>query len=140
MNRPSVAQLEMAARLLAHEGAGGTHKGGARTPAGRIYEKLHAHMDALVGVGGVDLLFIRSAARTRGPLAAVVEGPIPEGAAKLREHLLEQDPAVDANAAAALFAYFFKLVTGLIGERLTAQVIRRAWPTFGDYRSTENKP
>ena len=47
MERSSPAQMERARRLLALEGAAGSAAECA-TAAGRVYDKLHAHMAPLV--------------------------------------------------------------------------------------------
>jgi hypothetical protein len=44
---------------------------------------------------------------------------------------------VAGDSAAALFGTFFTLMTTFIGERLTTQVLRSAWPTIEEMASTE---
>ena len=127
--RPSPAQLEWARRLLAHEGAAGSADECA-TAAGRVYDKLHAHLDPLVGADGVHSLFVRSAKLRQGELAFFAEVSIVEGSTKLRECLQAQDPAVAMELAVALFGTFFALITTFIGERLTTEGLRSAWPTI----------
>ena len=128
MNRPSPAQLETARRLLVHEGAAGS-AGECATAAGRVYDKIHAHLGPLLGAAGVQLLLVRSAKLTQ-PEFSFLDVAVVEDSTKLRERLQAQDPAVATESAAALFATFFALVTTFIGERLTTQVLRRAWPTI----------
>lgn len=130
MKKPSPAQMERARRLLAHEGAARSADGRATTAAGRVYEKLQVHMGPLLGVAGVHLLFMRSATLLQGEFARFAEVSILEGSTKLRACLLAQDPAIATESAAALFGTFFTLSATFIGERLTAQVLRNAWPTF----------
>ncbi len=130
MNRPNPAQLEQARRLLAHEAAADSTDGLATTAASRVYDKLHAHIAPLVGTAGVQLLFARSAKLAQGEFAFFAEISILENSTKLRECLQAKDPAVSTEAAAALFGTFFALLTTFIGERLTGQVLRRAWPTL----------
>lgn len=132
MSRPSPAQTERARRLLAHEA--GADPGA--TAASRVYDKLHAHMAPLVGVAGVQLLFVRSAKLARGEFAWLSDVSILEGSTMLRERLQTRD-AVDLESAVNLFGTFFALVTTLIGERLTTQILRGAWPTIADVAPTE---
>ena len=139
LNRPSPAQMERARRLLAHEGAAGSADERATTAAGRVYDKLHAHMAPLVGAAGVQLLFQRSAKLAQGEFACLDEVSILEGSTKLRECLQAQDPAVATESAAALFGTFFALLTTFIGERLTTQVLRSAWPTIEEAAPRETK-
>jgi hypothetical protein len=123
--------------LLAHEGAAGSANEHATTAAGRVYDKLHAHMAPLVGEVGVQLLFARSAKLAQGEFAGLAEVPILEGSNKLRERLQAQDPAVATESAVVLFGTFFALVTTFIGERLATQVLRSAWPTIEETGAEE---
>jgi len=135
LNQPSTAQLELARRLLALEGAAEP----ASPAAGLVFDKLQAHMSPLVGTAGVQLLFVRSAKLTRGEFTWLDEISILEGSPKLREQLETQDPAISTESAAALFGTFFALITTFIGERLTTQVLRRAWPTIEESAPKETK-
>ena len=128
--------MERARQLLAHEAAAGSADARAATAAGRVYDKLHAHLAPLVGDAGVQLLFVRSAKLAQGDFAWLTEVSILEGSTKLRECLQAQDPPIATESAAALFGTFFALLTTFIGERLTTQVLRRAWPTI-DVTATE---
>ena len=146
MNRPNRAQLETARRLLAHEGAaaGSTHTSvEAATTAARVYDKLHRHMAPLVGVAGVQLLFVRSAKLAQGEFPGLAEVSVSDGSSQLRACLQAQDPAIAMESAAALFATFFALIITFIGERLTTQILRSAWPTIealaGAQAPTENQ-
>ena len=130
MNRPGPKQMETALRLLALEGAASRADDRAATAAGRVYDKLHAHIAPLVGDAGVELLFVRSAKLAQGEFAFLAEVSILEGSTKLRGCLQAQEPAVATESAAALFGTFFALITDFIGERLTTQVLRGAWPTI----------
>jgi hypothetical protein len=125
--RPGPAQLARARQLLEHEG--GADEGAAA--AARVYDKLHAHLDPLLGAAGVQALLVRSARLTHGP-SSPLEVAILAGSTNLRACLQAQDPAVATESAAALFGTFFALVIGFIGERLTIQMLRRAWPTIDD--------
>jgi len=123
--------------LLAHEDAAGGAAARGKTAAGRVYEKLHVQLAPLVGVAGVHMLFARSAKLAQGEFARFAEVSIDEGSTKLRECLQAQDPAIATESAAALFGNFFTLITTFIGERLVAQLVRSAWPTFDDAAPTE---
>lgn len=118
--------------MLAHEGATGGAAARAQTAALRVYEKLYVQLAPLVGVAGVHLLFARSAKLAQGEFARFADFSADEGATKLRERLQAQDPAVATESAAALFGNFFTLITSLIGERLTARMLRSAWPTLDE--------
>src|SRR5450631_2152410 len=137
MSRASPAQMERARRLLAHEGAAGSADEAAAA-AGRVYDKLDIHLAPLLGAAGVQALLVRSATLTQGefPFLAVAG---PDGSTKLRECLRAQDPSVATESAAALFGTFFTLITTFIGERLTVQALRRAWPKIEETAPTETQ-
>src|SRR5207248_11483161 len=139
-NRPSLAHMERARRLLAHEGAAAS--AGAEKCAGAadsVYDKLYTHLAPLVGNAGVQALFVRSAKLAQGEFACLAEPAILESSTKLRECLQAQDPAVATESAAALFGTFFGLLTTFIGERLAIQALRTAWPTIEAMEPEENK-
>ena len=139
LNRPSPAHLERARQLLAQEAAVGGADEHAPTPAGRVYDKLTAQLAPLVGDTGLQLLFVRSAKLAQREFAWFAEVSILEGSAKLRSCLGAHDPPVATESAAALFGIFFELITTFIGEQLTNQVLRRAWPTLDETVPMETK-
>jgi hypothetical protein len=134
---PGAAYMERARRLLAHEGAPGNADGGAGTAAGRVCDKLQAHLAPLVGAAGVQSLLVRSAKLAQGDFSGLAGVSIFEGSTQLRACLEAQDSAVTTDSAAALFATFFALLTTFIGERLTSQVLRTAWPMIEETAPTE---
>lgn len=130
LRRPDPAHIERARHLLAHEAVAGSGDPGATTAPGRVYDKLHAHLSPIVGAAGVQLLFVRSAKLAQGEFAWSAEVSILDGSTKLRDALQAKDPAIATESAAVLFGTFFTLITTFIGERLTMQVLRAAWPTL----------
>jgi hypothetical protein len=92
-----------------------------------------------VGDVGVQLLFVRSAKLAQGDFAWLSDVSILEGSTKLRERLHAEEPAVSTESAEALFGTFFMLITAFIGERLTTQVLRSAWPTIEATAPREKK-
>jgi hypothetical protein len=139
MNRLKPEQLERARQLLAHETATGSADEPATTAAGRVYAKLVAQLAPLVGETGVELLFLRSAKLVQGHFASVAEVSGLEGSTKLQQRLQTRKPALPSEAAEALFGTFFTLITTFIGERLTTQVLRGAWPTFEETAPEKTK-
>ena len=75
---------------------------------------------------------MRSAKLAYAEFASLAEVAAPEGLTKLGACLQALDPAAATEAAATLFGTFFELITTFIGERLTVQVLRSAWPTIED--------
>ena len=127
--------MERARVLLAHEGAAAS-AGECATAAGRVYDKLHAQLAPLLGSAGVQALLARSVKLTQREFPFLDVAAL-EGATKLRERLRAQDSAVATESAVALFGTFFTLLTKFIGERLTLQALRGAWPTIEEMAPRE---
>jgi hypothetical protein len=138
VTRAIPAQMERASRLLALEGA--RADGDTGTPAGRVYDALHARLSPLLGQAGVELLLVRSAKLAGGDLAPLAAASLLEGAEKLRAFLYARDPMVSTESAAALFGTFFTLLETFIGDRLTTQALRSAWPALYETPPTETRP
>ena len=138
MSHTSPAQLERARQLLRHEGAAGTASETALA-AGRTYDKLHAQLGLLLGANGVQALLVRSAKLCQSEFP-FLEIAVLASSAKLSECLLAEEPATASRSAAALYGVFLTLITTFIGERLTIQALRRAWPTLEETTSREIKP
>lgn len=139
MNSPSAAPIELAGRLLALEAAAACVDERGLPAASRVYEKLHAHLSPLVGVAGVEMLFVRCAKLVQGEFTVIVEGTLSQGSTKLRERLRAPEPALALDSAATLFGTFFALLTTFIGERLTLEILRRAWPTLDEMPPPQEK-
>jgi hypothetical protein len=135
MTRPSAAQLERAKLLLAAEGDSGAGAAACAAAAGRVYDKLAAQLAPLLGLAGVEALFVRSSKLARAELAVLadlvpaIEGST-ERAAGLRAHLRGLEPSAAGEAAVVLFGSFLDLVITFIGDRLTIQILRGAWPAI----------
>jgi hypothetical protein len=129
--KPSAAQIVRAKRLLASEGASAEGSTECAAAAGRVYAKLDAHLAPLLGRAGVQALFARSAKMSHSGLASLAElVAAVGGSTELSTWLQSRDPEDAAKTAAVLFGTFLELITTFIGERLTVQVLRGAWPTI----------
>ena len=139
MGRPNVTQLENAMRLLASEGSPWSSSEECAAAAWRVYEKLNARLAPLLGSSGVQALFVRSAKLTKAEFPSLDEVAAPEGLTRLGSCLQALDPAIGAEAAAALFGAFLDLIFTLIGERLAVLVLRSAWPAIEETAPRETK-
>lgn len=137
VTRPTSAQIALVRRLLAHESAAVRPPSGDAAAAGRLHEKLTAQLDPLLGTAGVRLLLVRSAKLSQQEAVCLADASLVQQSTTLRERLQAEDPAVASRAAEALFATFIALLDTFIGERMTAQVLRRAWPTIDHSASSE---
>ena len=120
--------------MLAHEQPGESPEARAAAAA-RVYEKLTVCLSPLVGATGVRALFARSIALTSAGfpfLAAVSVEPPEAGVNTLRASLQGQTADAVLAGAAALFGAFLSLLATYVGERLTAQVLRTAWPELAE--------
>lgn len=140
MSKPSVAQAERARHLLATEGYSDGSADECAAAAGRVYEKLGEQLAPLIGPAGVQALFQRSSMLAQVECAALVEiaGAV-EISAKLRSCFLALAPAAATEAATLLFGTFLDLLVTFIGDRLTVQVLRGAWPAIQETAPTETK-
>jgi hypothetical protein len=139
MNPPSAAKRELASRLLARERHGENSEERAAA-AGRVYEKLFLCLAPLVGGTGVRALFVRSIklATAEFPfLGGVAVEPREAAVSTLVASLQGQQPDAVMHGAAALFGAFLTLLMTYVGERLTAQVLRSAWPDIDETPSKE---
>lgn len=122
------AHVLVATRLLEHESDGTSLT--CAVAAGLICEKLHLHLAPLLGTVGVELLLTRSVRVTQARHAGLVGVTFANGATTLPEILAAQSAESATESAVALFAAFFTLLASFIGERLTTQVLRKAWPAI----------
>ncbi len=137
MRRPSAPQVERAKSLLSTEGEWEASAEACAAAAGRVYDKLAAQLVPLLGGAGVQAMFVRSAklARAELPLYAelvpAIEGS-GEGATGLSGYLQTLEPTAATQAATALFGTFLDLIITFIGDRLTVQALRGAWPKIDE--------
>ena len=139
MSRPGATQAENVKRLLTSEGAPWSSSAECAAAAWEIYEKLNARLAPLLGLAGVQALFVRSAKLTQTEFPSLAEVATPEGLTRLGPCLQALAPTVSAEAAETLFATFLELMTTFIGERLTVLVLRSAWPAIEETAPTETK-
>lgn len=131
MTRRTPADVDVALRLLALEGAG---------PDGalRVYTRLAARLEPLIGAAGMRALTARSAKLivSEYPRFASLVADVP-GSTKTTEERLQScfsehlpEPQSAAAAAAALFGTLLGLLTSFIGEQLVWHVLRGAFPAI----------
>ena len=87
---------------------------------------------ALLGAAGVHALIVRSLKLTGAAPSSLADldataGPPRDHQEQLRRFLQDQGPAA-RDTAVGLFATFFALLATFVGDRLSTQVLARAWP------------
>ncbi len=138
----NAALRQLALKVLAHHAGSAWDAETLAAAARRAYDDLARVSAPLIGQVGIDALTGRAlhlAQReypwlvgTREPEQA--EGPFSQVIVCLER----QDPAVAAEAAGAVFATLTGLLVTLIGEPLTAGLLRKAWPAaFADASTSD---
>jgi hypothetical protein len=151
----NAALRQLALKVLAQHAGSAAGAEALAAAAHRAYDDLSRVSAPLIGQVGVDALTGRAvhlAQREYPWLVPTREGtpactertlgtPPPEQAegpfAQVIFCLERQDPAVATEAAGAVFATFMGLLVTLIGEPLTARLLRKAWPDAFSDASTE---
>jgi hypothetical protein len=123
---------QLAVRVLARQAGQGADAATLAVAAQRTYADLARVLVPLIGQVGIDALSARAvhlAQREYSWLTATREPKRAEGPfTQVKSSLEQQDPAVAAEAAAAVLAIFMGLLVTLIGEPLTKRLISKAWP------------
>jgi hypothetical protein len=138
------ALRELARKVLAQHAGPAPGAEALAAAARRAYDDLARVSAPLIGEAGVDALTGRALHLAQGEYSWLVETRDPQPAdgpfAQVVFSLERQEPAVAAEAAGAVFATFAGLLVTFIGEPLTANLLRKAWPdAFADSRTQETK-
>jgi hypothetical protein len=130
MREPKPAHLAMARRLLELEAQGADDDEAA---AGRVFERTFALLSPILGTEGTSALFARAAqlAAARFPTLGDTDLDADRSVAPVQAMVarLRRAPATSRETAVAVYATLSSLLETLIGERLTSQLLRGAWPT-----------
>ena len=130
--------------VLIRQRAGSTDSLAVAAAARRIHGDLTAVLAPLISATGVDALVARAfdLAKREFPTGEQSGGndPTHEPLSQMSLWLESQLATAATDAAAAMFATFAELLTTLIGEPLTMQYLRKAWPDgFSDGRRPKRK-
>ena len=143
MTAPERAPLrQLALNVLTREAGVGADATALAAATHRAYDNLVRVLVPLIGEVGITALTARAlhlAQREYPWLARTRDStPIDESFAQLRLSLEQHDdPAVAAEAAAATLASLLALLVTFIGEPLTMNLLRRAWPDRASDGSAE---
>jgi hypothetical protein len=131
----NAALRRLTLKVLAQYAGEGASAGALGAAVLRAYNDLAAALIPLIGNQGVETLTARAlhvtgreypwlnGAREPGKPTEPAE-PVTDAMSRLDR----QDPAVASEAAGALLATFTGLLVTFIGESLTTQLLRKAWP------------
>ena len=128
----SVAARRLALKVLAHHAGANADAEAVAAAALRAYDHLARVSAQLIGQAGVDALTGRALhlAQQEYPWLVYTREPEqPEAPfSQIVVCLTRQDPAVASEAAGAVFGTLAGLLVTFIGEPLTMQLLRKAWP------------
>lgn len=131
----------LALRVLAHHAGSDVGAEASAAAAYRAYDDLARASAQLVGQAGVEALTGRALHLAQQEYPWLVHRREPEQAegpfAQVIVCLRRQDPAVATDAAAAVLATIGGLLVTFIGESLTTQLLRKAWPDAFSTASAE---
>jgi hypothetical protein len=129
--RPALMEVIQRLRELEAGGETSTSAQSVAT-AERLHEKLARHLAPVVGEEGFEALFVRSVKITKSTFVCLQElrttGPAQEVLRQFFEHLEKQEPAAVASITETLMATLVTTLCTFIGEGLTWQLLRNAWP------------
>jgi hypothetical protein len=106
-----------------------------------LWEKLADEIISIVGEAGFNSLYERSVHLAQPTFPWLPPCPSPPQAhyrfAELRTHLADQTPAHACAANSLLLTSFTDILASLIGEQLTASILRSAWGTLASAPPTK---
>jgi hypothetical protein len=122
----------LAARVLMHRAGPDADAAAVAAAASRAYDELVPVLAPLIGRVGIDALAARALHLAQQEYPWLANTADSEQSERLFSHvsfsLERQDPALAAEAAAAVLATFTGLLVRLIGEPFAARLVRQAWP------------
>jgi hypothetical protein len=131
----------LALKVLRHHAGSDTGAEAFAVAAHRTYDDLARVSAQLIGQAGVDALTSRALHLAQQEYPWLVhrrEPEQPDGPfAQVIVCLTRQDPAIASEAAGAVFAALAGLLVTFLGEPLTMQLLRKAWPDAFSDASTE---
>jgi hypothetical protein len=137
----NVALRQLALKVLAQQASPGADAEDLAAAARRAYDDLARVSAPLIGQLGVDALTRRALHLAQREYPSLLPGRDPEQAqdpfTQVLGALQRQDPAVATEAAGAVFATLMGLLVTFIGEPLTVNLLRKAWPDAFRTRGTE---
>ena len=144
MTSPETNVLRQRLVILIRQRAGSTDSLAVAAAAQQIHGELTAVLAPLISAIGVQALLARAfdLARREFPAGEQSDGngPANDPFTEVSLWLERLRTPAATDAAAAMFATFAELLTALIGEPLTMQYVRKAWPDgFSDGQRLKRK-
>jgi hypothetical protein len=123
---------DLAHRLLEYEADAGTSSEPMESPTLRVYEKLHQSLDEFVGVAGFQSLASRALTLARPDAPSLSAAQIASdgslhGIGEIGTQF-DIDNSLDGDGGIVLIARLLGLLRLFLGEALTLNLLRNAWP------------
>lgn len=138
---PGDALPTLALTLLTQRAGSTANAKTVAAAARRAYDDLARVSAPLIGQAGVDALTGRALHLTKRQYPWLAQAPDREDVdgpfIQVIVGLEQQDPAVATDAAGAVFATLIGLLVNFIGESLTVDLLRKAWPEAFSGSGTE---
>lgn len=93
----------------------------------RMWQSVAASLEPVIGVMGVDALFIRSLHLLSAEFPWLTAAETQSAALHVKTQLAQKEPATAMAAAQALLLTFSKLLSSLIGDSLTEHLLAPVW-------------
>jgi hypothetical protein len=132
MSRATPQMHQLAKRLIAHEARENKSSGTISTAIFPVPEKLRPLVAALVGNAGFRVLLSRALvlAKPEVPWLRAVHVKADGSLAGPAEFEAQVDPGTIVAGRIAVLAQLLAMLREFIGENLTMQLIREAWPAL----------
>ena len=131
MERPALLRQQIIASLMAQQPEN------IADAAMDHWEKLAGEIISIVGEGGFNSLYERSVHLAQSSFPWLPLCPSPSQThhrfAELRTRLADQTPAHARAAHSLLLTTFTDILASLIGEQLTASILRSAWGNLASF-------
>ena len=130
MTRTTDDHRALASKLLSSESGGSTDE---RAAASRMFERMFAEIEPIVGESGVIAIFARSVIVAKAdyeglaPLVLSIDS-LEAVVECLRQHFDTVPERHVRDGAIGLSNAFLSLMSRLVGVTLTVQIIQHAWP------------
>jgi hypothetical protein len=144
MTPPEIADLQqLASRVLLHRAGPDSDAAAVAAAVRRASDELTPVLAPIIGRMGVDALGARTLHVPQRVYPWLAKTADLEQSEDLFVHVSvsveQQDPALAAEAAAAVLATFTGLLVRMIGEPLAARLMRQAWPDGFSGAGTEER-
>jgi hypothetical protein len=129
MNAPSASMQDLAHRLVALEATNQTASGSDMHEVARVSEKLRVSLTRFAGADGFTALLRRALALARGDVPSLQAVTVKaDGRIEGFVEFAAQTSNRETDGGISIIARLLELLVTFVGESLTLQLVREAWP------------